>query len=106
MFIKNDGLLFSATSEGFYHINKKSSLNDIISEWSDVEIPWEDYPTWCNWVAMDKNGLWFAYSIEPRCIDATDRWTVGGAYFIPSEYAPKGFSGDWKESKFERPKKD
>ncbi len=79
---------------------------DIISEWSDVEIPWEDYPRWCNWVAYDgKSDKWFGYSEEPYQYKNYSEWLndKGVHFSIPSEYAPKGFEGDWKESKFERP---
>lgn len=81
---------------GEYCISKEESEDDIISEWSDVEIPWDDYPSWCAKIEfLSQYKRWVMLSGIGECIA-----------FIPSEYAPKGFEGDWKDSKFERPKKD
>ncbi len=88
---------------GMYDNNKIKTNADIISEWTDpVEIPWSDYPSWCKWVAMDgwSNG-WACFNIKPE-IDGPF-WYGGMKIFIPEDYHPRNFTGDWTESLFERP---
>jgi hypothetical protein len=79
------------------------SHSDLIAEWTEpVEIPWSDYPTWCKWVAMDKDGEWCGFVNIPR--QRSDGWySMDVSFYIPTDYNPRNFTGDWTESLFERP---
>jgi hypothetical protein len=81
------------------------SHSDLIAEWTEpVEIPWSDYPTWCNWAAMDSDGEWYCYDSKPKASLST--WiNEDFVNAIHPDYQPKNFTGDWTESLFERPQK-
>jgi hypothetical protein len=90
---------------GCYYTDKLISNYDLIEEWTEpVIIPWDDYPKWCRWVAMDSGGEWNGY--EERPLQEKDYWDYEGfGILIPihPDYYPKNFTGDWTESLFERP---
>jgi hypothetical protein len=82
--------------------DKSESELDLIAEWTEpVEIPWSDYPTWCKWVAMDENGKWYGFTSKP--FKTNIFWVGDDACYIPEDYTPHNFTGDWTESLFERP---
>ena len=100
-----DGNLAVHYSNGKYYSDGDSEY-DLISEWKDEPIiPWDDYPTWMNWIAMDEGGKWYLFQVKPEI-----NYNVWKALYeyarIPKKYEPKNFIGDWKESLFERPKKE
>jgi hypothetical protein len=96
------GNIDSRYRNGTYLNDKSETTYDLVSEWTNpVEIPWIDYPTWCKWVAMDKDGRWFNFTDKP--IISNIYWIGDGACFIPTDYTPSNFTGDWTESLFERP---
>jgi len=101
----DDGHILSLHKNGTAYNDKSGSEFDLIAEWTDpVEIPWSDYPTWCKWVAMDKDGRWWGY-IKKTKIDnmESDCWMGNSeAFSIPKDYTPRNFIGDWTESLFER----
>ena len=74
---------------------------DIVSEWSDTPIVnWPAMPAWCNYVAMDEDGQWYAYIDKPGT--DSEGWLPNNDYcFIPKKYHPT-FTGDWKDSLAER----
>lgn len=95
--------------------NGLSKCNDLGIGFS-IDRPWDDtnfepiivnvaaMPAWCNWAAMNKNGKWYAHSIEPTC-DVYEWWpkylkgsnkTIEVVH-IPKQYAPK-WTGDWTKS--------
>ena len=49
---------------------------------------WADAPEWAEWLAMDKDGSWYWYSLKP--IADSDDWSYAGkialAYDAPSFY--------------------
>jgi hypothetical protein len=100
-----DGSISVLFQNGMLYDGKVCSDADIISEWTDpVEIPWSDYPTWCKWVAMDADGDWCGHSEKPT--SRNNRWLticVGVSLYIPTDYTPRNFTGDWTKSLFERP---
>ena len=102
-------IAMSSDGKGYNSFSKDGKLViasnedcDLIAEWTEpVIIPWDDYPKWCKWVGMNKNGQWSMYSGEPvRVGDGFSSYFVGT---IPLPYIPKNFTGDWTESLFERP---
>ena len=104
--ISEDGEIESFSINGHIIIDNDDDDFDLIAEWTEpVEIPWSDYPTWCNWVAMDKDGRWWGY-IKKTKIDnmESDCWMGNSeAFSIPKDYTPRNFTGHWIESLFERP---
>lgn len=74
---------------------------DIVSEWSDAPIVnWSAMPAWCNYVAMDEDGQWYAYIDKPGT--DSEGWLPNNDYcFIPKKYHPT-FTGYWKDSLTER----
>ena len=91
------------TVDGRWYDNDENDHNDLIAEWTEpVEIPWSDYPTWCKFVAMDADGVWYGFVSIPR--QMTDGWySIDVSFYIPTDYQPRNFTGDWTESSFERP---
>ena len=109
---KDDYTVIAMDEDGFYHsftLNGASFISsnyDLIAEWTEpVEIPWSDYPKWCKWVAMDKDGRWWGYIKKTEITDMESDCWVGDsdAFRIPKDYTPRNFTGDWTESLFERP---
>lgn len=75
---------------------------DLISAWTDTSsVNWAAMPAWCNYVAMDENGHWYAHEIEPT-INYTWWESDGLSVFIPKEYHPI-FTANWKDSLAKRP---
>lgn len=77
---------------------------DIVEEWIDFD--WSCLPAWADmYIAMDKNGDWASYPDSPVLDIEEEVWDTGG-YFIllPTDYFPKGFTGDWTESLMKNPK--
>ncbi len=72
----------------------------LISEWIEpLDFDPSCLPAWAEWIAMDLNGTWWWYCDDPRPRGAV--CYVGGednCSIIPEEYAPKNFTGDWKDS--------
>jgi hypothetical protein len=100
-----DGNIEVLYQNGMRWEDKSTSDIDLIAEWTDpVEIPWSDYPTWCNWVAMDFGGEWNGYEFKPK--KEKDYWDYhyeGIIIPIHHKFYPKNFTGHWIESLFERP---
>jgi hypothetical protein len=100
--IHKDGGIEVLRMNGMLHESKVVSDQDIIAEWTDpVEIPWSDYPTWCKWVAMDKDGRWSLFNEKPRLVHGC--WYLQTYINVHPDYTPRNFTGDWTESLFERP---
>jgi hypothetical protein len=97
------GLLIALHQNGMFYNDKSESDFDLIAEWTEpVEIPWSDYPTWCKWVAMDKDGEWYGFDYKPK--EGLASWINSDfANNIHPDYHPRNFTGDWTESLFERP---
>jgi len=68
-----------------------------------VAIDWTKCPTGARYVAMDADGLWYAYEQMPTISrDASGVWTdnLTVRWPCPAQDAPVGFTGTWKESVF------
>ena len=100
--INDDGVVLSFSKSGYFTESEGWS-EDLIAEWTEpVIIPWDDYPKWCKWVAMDISGNWYVHIEKPIVRDAY--WDSEGIFhYIPNEYHPQNFTGHWTESLFERP---
>lgn len=62
-------------------------------------------PEWASYIAMDddEDGLWWYFYPEiPESGIRNDVWVVTHGEFgiIPTDYAPKNFTGSWEESLF------
>ena len=104
-YIESTNSVMVVGMNGHLYDDKSESLSDLVSEWTDpVEIPWEDYPAWAKWIAMEFLGDWYAWTSKPSCIGKKE-WVGNSSNIvrIPIEYIPKNFTGDWTESLFERP---
>jgi hypothetical protein len=97
------GKVIAQDKEASYFTNKAKSSNELILECrNSIVIPWSDYPSWCNWVAMDADGEWYYYDVKPEKTAAG--WANGDfVNDLNPDYYPKNFTGDWTESLFERP---
>ena len=62
---------------------------------------WNNAPEWAQWVAMDVNGHWYWYRIEPDC-DWTHCWSTELRKDLESAECFGG-SPDWKKSLERRP---
>jgi hypothetical protein len=64
-------------------------------------VDWSLYAKWHRYLAKNECGNWYGFSTTPKLAKTT--W-VGSIHCerIPQEYAPT-FTGDWKDSLFERP---
>lgn len=76
----------------------------------DLSALWPLLPPWIEWVAMDKDELWFGHYKEPAAdVDDCEIWIKGGiedlcgSMYIPGKYAPR-WRGDWRKSLTRRPK--
>ena len=92
--------IWDSKGRGYAKVMLQSAI-DIVSEWSDTPIVnWPAMPAWCNYVAMDEDGQWYAYIVEP--IRDSEGWLPNNDYcFIPKKYHPT-FTGYWKDSLTER----
>ena len=63
-----------------------------------VGLPWHEAPAWAMWAAMDRNGSWFWYDMEPSVLG--DQWHYAGRTCDIFD-APK--HPDWAQSKQRRP---
>ncbi len=57
---------------------------------------WKDAPEWANYLAMDENGAWWWYEMEPVFLE--NIWVRGG-----EDQDAK--CHDWQDSLEEKPKK-
>lgn len=78
------------------------SVCDLIAEWIDAPVvPWEKYPAWFQWVAMDGDKKWYLYVTKP--VQDLTEWEWDGEILrIPVEHAPT-FTGPWRNSLVQRP---
>lgn len=93
------------TKEGRLNITGISDL-DIIGEWQEpLEFDWSCLPPWINeYIAMDEDGRWFAFSKKPTV--SLERFGAehgGEALLIRETYTPKNFKGTWDKSLFKNP---
>lgn len=50
---------------------------------------WKDAPEWARYLAMDNDGVWVWYAVEPHYVVDTGRWASDGEEYIPrSSVAP------------------
>jgi hypothetical protein len=57
---------------------------------------WKDAPEWANWLAMDRDGMWYWYEVEPK---------IRGSSFASAglvEFA-NFRDTDWEQSKEAKP---
>ncbi len=95
------------TSEGRYMCEGSLHSGDLIEEWVEKPaINWAHIPPWFNFVAMDKDGRWNAFSEMPYVSSDRLEWLAksGRVLSIPPAYQPQ-FTSDWTESLVERPHK-
>ncbi len=59
---------------------------------------WDDAPSWANWLAMDENGEWFWYELQPKKSYARGFWASAGRSKAASQKAK-----DWDETLEQRP---
>lgn len=88
------------SKNGLYLPPKTDFAADIVGPWAEkpvIDVP--SMPAWTSWAAMDSDGVWHAYRVEPEAESAV--WAVSEGYInytrIPPSHAPK-WEGDWKES--------
>ncbi len=93
----SDGNCIDVLGEGAHYHNLNLDLHD----WRD-DIPWELLKNWIRWIAMDEDGEWRGYEIEPAC--DPNRWysarrrkatTLSGVKMPTPPH--------WRSSKVERP---
>ena len=67
-----------------------------------LDFDWSLMPKYCRSITMDENEDWNGHYQDPYKMNHT--WDSDEHMFlIPIEYAPKNYTGDWKDSLFERP---
>jgi hypothetical protein len=78
----------------------KRELEEIKKQLKPVDpcIPWDRAPEWARWAAMDSDGQWYWYAIEPD--PASTIWH-GGSHVFTSFDHPRVLN--WRNSKQERP---
>ncbi|AVO23691.1 hypothetical protein [Xanthomonas phage XPP1] len=55
---------------------------------------WKDAPEWARYLAMDNDGVWVWYAVEPHYVVDTGRWASDGEEYIPrSSVAPTTLEG-------------
>lgn len=99
---RKDGVwrIVSLTPDGKYMTGGEEDW-DIISEWAEpLDFDPSCLPVWVKHIAMDKNDKWYCYADIPEIEE--NRWwgRPGNHIMIPEPYAPKNFTGDWKDSLF------
>jgi hypothetical protein len=68
-----------------------------------VTFDWSCLPAWMDWIAMDDDDEWYAYPGMPSQSKRLSYWDGDKDLLIPEDYAPKGYTGDWKDSLMQRP---
>lgn len=82
--------------------------NDLISEWQEpLDFDWNCLPKWANkYIAADPRGNWFSSNSKITFV----RWGLNNQTdilgYIPKEYQPKNFTGNWEDSLFKNPNLD
>ena len=94
-------------SDGFAVAHHHPNELDIMEPWVDLlEFDWTCLPPWLrSYVAMDKNGKWFAYDFKPDMDISVWRNPAGPQLEIPVSFAPKNFYGAWNYSLRRNPNK-
>ncbi len=103
---RSDGIELSASwcDNGTY-LKYAEHANDIIDELEEA-LDFDPYclPKWADkWIAMDADGDWYSYSIEPTRDDWNLVWSneLGDELSdMPVSFSPKNYKGDWKDSLF------
>lgn len=82
---------------------ESETTRDLIAPWVDAPVvPWEKYPAWFQWVAMDESGSWWGYDTNPKLCATSWRNNDGWATQIHPKYLPT-FTGSWRDSLVMRP---
>lgn len=73
-----------------------------------LDFDWDCLPKWANkYISMNVNGDWCSWGGSPYEDDYRRIWMINASCCyksgIPSEFAPKNFTGDWKDSLFKNP---
>lgn len=80
------------------------SVIDIVLEAPPFEFDKSVLPKWARGICMTENGEWFYYNENVElftCIDGSEEWNHGDSWeYIPSEYAPKNYTGRWQDSHY------
>jgi hypothetical protein len=94
-------------SSGIFALNQSENGN-IIAPWQEpLDFDWSCLSKWARWIAMDEDGEWYQFTNKPELLSRLWRdklWRDKYDGPIPPSYAPKNFTGDWKDSLFENPK--
>ena len=61
---------------------------------------WDEAPEWANWLAMDGNGLWHWYEVEPEVSEYFDLWYSKYTYLPAGKYYG---DDDWIDTLERRP---
>ena len=92
---------YTSWSDGGIWLKRADNIYDILGEWEEV-LDFDPYclPQWADkWIAMDADGEWYCYSEKP---DMNSRNKVhlshGNTTRIQADFAPKNYSGNWKDS--------
>lgn len=56
---------------------------------------WDDAPDWANWLAMDPDGLWYWFAIEP---DFENNEWINGLEYMTASDKPDESGIDWDHS--------
>lgn len=71
-----------------------------------IQFDWSCLPAWCNsFIAMDKNKDWYCYNLEPK-LPPVGTMFAGNGSKIPPHFAPKNFTGDFRDSLMKNPNKN
>lgn len=71
---------------------------------TEPKVNWSAMPAWAKWVAMDEDGDWFWFSEMPNTDEGQWQHQSGCCGIIPAQGVPN-FTGGWKDSLVERPKR-
>lgn len=94
----------SWTAEGKYNRKALNTCLDIVALWQEPGVPTlspkliKALPEWANWVAMDEDGMWCWFGMEPYARADLGMWHRTTLYgIIPDSLAPD-WTGDWRDS--------
>lgn len=101
----NDSGAFTLISNSNHNLNEHHTWPNL--GWfpcpEPVTFDWSCLPAWLNWIAIDDDDEWYAYPGMPSQSKRLSYWDGDKDLLIPEDYAPKGYTGDWKDSLMQRP---
>jgi len=105
--IRENGNWLHREWRGSQYTPESCHHRDIVGPWiekPDASKLWPILPPWIEWLAMDEDGGWYGYQLEPELQKKSWGARLNTSFvYIPTLFAP-AIAADWRQSLIRRPK--